>query len=94
MNAWEKLIPSVHQKRIGGRIANELLMMLRAKKKCAKEVSLYEPVGTDKEGNEINLLDILENGEREIADSVCIREDILRLFRILYPAKARKTVCP
>ena len=33
-------------------------MMLRARKKCAKEVSLYEPVGTDKEGNEIRIYDL------------------------------------
>ena len=59
MIAWEKLIPSVHQKRIGGRIANELLMMLRGKKKTAREVSLFEPIGTDREGNEINLLDVI-----------------------------------
>lgn len=39
-------------------IDNELLMMLRTKKKCAKEVSLYEPVGTDKEGNEIQIYDL------------------------------------
>ena len=39
-------------------IDNELLMMLRAKKKSAKEVSLYEPVGTDKEGNEIQIYDL------------------------------------
>lgn len=39
-------------------IENELLMMLRSKKKNAKEVSLYEPVGTDKEGNEIQIYDL------------------------------------
>lgn len=39
-------------------IDNELLMMLRTKKKTAKEVSLYEPVGTDKEGNEICIYDL------------------------------------
>lgn len=39
-------------------IDNELLMMLRAKKKSAREVSLYEPVGTDKEGNEIRIYDL------------------------------------
>jgi len=43
-------------------IDNELLMMLRAKKKTSREVSLYEPIGTDKEGNEINLLDIIDTG--------------------------------
>ncbi len=40
-------------------IDNELLMLLRAKKKTSREVSLYEPIGTDREGNEINLLDVL-----------------------------------
>ncbi len=39
-------------------IDNELLMMLRARKKSAREVSLYEPVGTDKEGNEIQIYDL------------------------------------
>ena len=53
-------------------IDNELLMMLRTKKKSAREVSLYEPVGTDKEGNEIQIYDlctkkddVLENLERQ-----------------------------
>ena len=41
-------------------IDNELLMMLRSRKKFSREVSLYEPIGTDKEGNEIHLLDIVE----------------------------------
>ena len=39
-------------------IDNELLMMLRAKKKTAREVSLFEPIGTDKEGNEIQIYDL------------------------------------
>ena len=34
-------------------IDNELLMMFRTRKKHSREVSLYEPIGTDKEGNEI-----------------------------------------
>ena len=40
-------------------IENELLMFLRARRKYSREVSLYEPIGTDKEGNEINLLDMI-----------------------------------
>ena len=40
-------------------IENELLMMLRSGKRQAKEVYLYEPIGADKEGHEINLLDII-----------------------------------
>ena len=40
-------------------IENELLMMLRQEKKLIREVSLYEPIGTDLEGNHISLLDII-----------------------------------
>ena len=47
-------------------IENELLMMIRGRKKKSKEVSLYEPIGTDKEGNEISLLDIISNENRLI----------------------------
>ena len=46
-------------------IDNELLMMLRSRKKFSREVSLYEPIGTDKEGNEIHLLDIVEGKEQD-----------------------------
>ena len=49
-------------------IDNELLMMLRSRKKFSREVSLYEPIGTDKEGNEIHLLDIVEANEQDITD--------------------------
>ena len=38
-------------------IDNELLMMLRSRKKLSREVSLYEPIGQDKEGNAIHLLE-------------------------------------
>lgn len=57
-------------------IDNELLMMLRSRKKLSKEVSLYEPIGTDKEGNEINLLDIIESPVVDIAEKYSNQEDI------------------
>ena len=57
-------------------IDNELLMMFRSRKKYSKEVSLYEPIGTDKEGNEINLLDIIDSPLTDIADDFSTREDI------------------
>ena len=41
-------------------IDNELLMYFRAKKKTSKDMSLYEPIGTDKEGNQIQLMDVME----------------------------------
>ena len=47
-------------------IENELLMMLRQEKKTSKNTSLYEPIGIDKEGNEIHLLDILGTQETDL----------------------------
>ncbi len=51
-------------------IDNEILMMLRNKKKTSREVSLYEPIGQDKEGNEIHLMDILEQDQRDIVEDL------------------------
>lgn len=60
-------------------IDNELLMLLRSKKKTSREVSLYEPIGTDKEGNEINLLDIIEQEQEEVVDRIELSENIKKL---------------
>lgn len=64
-------------------IHNELLMYLRARKKTSREVSLYEPIGTDKEGNEIHLLDIIENDGEDTAETYTKKEDCQRLYRYL-----------
>ena len=64
-------------------IDNELLMMLRSRKKFSREVSLYEPIGTDKEGNEIHLLDIVEGKEQDITDQCIQKERILKLHVFL-----------
>ncbi len=61
-------------------IDNEILMLLRSEKKRSREVSLYEPIGTDKEGNEINLMDVIEMEEREISEMVAMKEDLKRLY--------------
>ncbi len=64
-------------------IDNELLMMLRMRKKTSKEVSLYEPIGTDREGNEINLLDIIEGESVDIPEIMDLEADTRRLYQIL-----------
>lgn len=51
-------------------IDNEILMLLRAEKKMSREVSLYEPIGTDKEGNEIHLFDVIESGECDASEAL------------------------
>jgi len=61
-------------------IDNELLMMLRAKKKSSREVSLYEPIGTDKEGNEINLLDVLEQPWPDVVEQLDLEEKLREMF--------------
>lgn len=71
-------------------IHNELLMYLRAKKKTSREISLYEPIGTDKEGNEIHLLDIIEGGGEDTADCYTRKEDCQRLYRYFTSALNEK----
>lgn len=67
-------------------IDNELLMMFRARKKYSREVSLYEPIGTDKEGNEINLLDIIESPTVDVVEDCFVKENIACLLSSLKTA--------
>ena len=64
-------------------VENELLMYFRSKKKTARETSYYDPIGTDKEGNEIHLLDIMESSERDAFSRVCLKEDSRKLYVLL-----------
>lgn len=64
-------------------IDNELLMLLRSKKKNSREVSLFEPIGTDKEGNEINLLDIIEQDRVDITDQIELYDNTKKLAGLL-----------
>lgn len=61
-------------------IENEILMFLRGSKKNKAEVYLNEPIGKDKDDNEITLLEILENDERSIEDEI----DLKLKTKILY----------
>ena len=65
-------------------IDNELLMFLRAKKKTSREVSLYEPIGTDREGNEINLLDIIEQDQVDVIDRMEAEDKLSRLSGLIH----------
>ena len=62
-------------------IENEVLMYLRGKKKSSKEVSLYEPLGTDREGNEIQLFDVIEMNEEDVYRRLERKEDVIRLYQ-------------
>jgi len=60
-------------------IDNELLMMLRAKKKYSKEVSMFEPIGQDKEGNEIRLVDIIEQQHFDVVEQMEYRSNVRKM---------------
>ena len=71
-------------------IDNELLMMLRARKKRSREVSLYDPIGTDREGNEISLLDVIESPPVDVVDDCFRRESISHLLNHISDILSRK----
>lgn len=64
-------------------IENELLMYFRSKKKMSKEVSYYETIGTDKEGNEISLLEVIESPEPAAFDLYLAKEDSKKIYELL-----------
>lgn len=64
-------------------IDNELLMLMRGDRKLSREVSLYDPIGTDKEGNEITLLSILEHADEDIIDQLDKKQSLRKLSKIL-----------
>ncbi len=51
-------------------IDNEVLMHLRARKKSSRDLSLYDPIGVDREGNEISLMDVLGTDGDVVAEKV------------------------
>lgn len=68
-------------------IENEILMQLRSERKRSREVSLYEPIGTDKEGNAIHLLEVIESEDVDIVSVYDNAEKIARIndefFKVL-----------
>ncbi|HIU02656.1 MAG TPA: RNA polymerase sporulation sigma factor SigK [Candidatus Onthocola gallistercoris] len=64
-------------------IDNELLMMLRTERKLSREISLYEPIGTDKEGNEIAFIDVVEDTSEDIVDNMVQSEHIRRMYTFI-----------
>ena len=64
-------------------IDNELLMMLRGKKKHSREVSLFEPIGQDKEGNEIHLVDIIEQQQYDIVEKLTLCSNMQKMLHYI-----------
>ena len=64
-------------------IQNELLMHFRAHKKEGTTVSLNDAIGFDKEGNEINLIDVIKDKQRDLFDSLEIKNNVELLNKYL-----------
>lgn len=77
-------------------IDNELLMMLRSKKKTSREVSLYDPIGTDREGNEISLLDVTPQEQPDIVDQMELERSLGKLsglINTLLTEREKEIIC-
>ena len=60
-------------------IENELLMMLRSRKKLTREISMYEKIGTDQEGRELRLMDVLESEPVDVVENLELQKNIGKL---------------
>lgn len=65
-------------------IENEILMHLRALKKVRKDVSLHDPIGQDKEGNEISLLDILQADVDDVVDTIQLNMEKKQIYEYIH----------
>ena len=71
-------------------------MMFRTRKEHSREVSLYEPIGTDKEGNEISLLDVMEGPAVDVVEEYFTRESIrhvLGSMKTVLTEKEYEVIC-
>ena len=64
-------------------IENEILMSLRASKKYNQDVSLQDPIGTDRDGNEIVILDIISAENDNIAEQIDLKMQTKQLYKNL-----------
>jgi RNA polymerase sporulation-specific sigma factor len=61
-------------------------MMLRAGKKLSREVSLYEPIGLDKDGEAVSLVDIIETENKEMLEDMIQEQDVQDLYAAYWSA--------
>ncbi|RKQ88922.1 RNA polymerase sporulation sigma factor SigK [Brockia lithotrophica] len=76
-------------------VENEILMHLRATKKMRRDISLFEPIGTDKEGNALTLMDVLpreEGDDFEERIAVRIERDRLEAYLHVLDEREREVI--
>ncbi|UTR09309.1 RNA polymerase sporulation sigma factor SigK [Evansella sp. LMS18] len=71
-------------------IENEILMHLRALKKVRKDVSLHDPIGQDKEGNEISLIDVLQADTEDVADTIHLNMEKKQIYEYIHVLDGRE----
>lgn len=64
-------------------IDNEILMTIRSAKKEKNEVFIQEPIGIDKEGNEISLIDVLGTGQDDVLDKVDMKLQMEKMEELI-----------
>ena len=64
-------------------IENELLMMMRVKKKQSREVSIYEKIGIDQDGRELRLMDVLESEPVDVLQELELQKNTKKLYECL-----------
>ena len=64
-------------------VENEILMLMRSHKKTQGDVSLNETIGTDKEGNQIMLIDVMKNDSIDIFDEINLGIQVKQLYKNL-----------
>lgn len=72
-------------------IANEILMYLRSASRRKSEVSLQDPIGMDREGNETTYMDVIENEDESVPDIVEHNMETRRMYsKIISALKDRE----
>ena len=77
-------------------IENEILMLLRANKKHKNDISLSDPIGVDKDGNELTLIDLLCEKDDTVFESVIQsieRDKLLAFIKSVLTEREYKVIC-
>ena len=77
-------------------IENEILMLIRANKKHKNNVSIYEGIGSDKDGNELTVMDLLAEKGEGVLDKVensVLRDNFLAIMKNCLTEREYKIVC-
>ncbi len=59
---------------------NEILMLMRSSRKYSREVSLYDPIGVDKDGETVSLVDVIETDSRDTLEDMILKQDVKELY--------------